>query len=251
SAPYDAFVVGVQADYLPHPSAQIHIVQNQSQVSETCFWLPHWLQPGLIPRDSSRTGLRTVGYAGQDYYLAGGRGRWENECRRLGLEFRMLSAENWHDFSSIDAVLAIRTFDHYEYDKKPATKLFNAWHVGTPLVAGNDSAFRQVGIPGADYLVVNSFEEAVSAIERLRDDGDLYGQIVEAGRRQALTFARERIAEAWIVFFRSIAIPRFEKWKEGNQGSRGHWIFVNSERLARTCFREARRKVLGPIGFKR
>ena len=50
-------IVCLQAERQPHPYAQLQVVQNPQQlhIQSKCFWqsyfIPHWRQPGLIPRD--------------------------------------------------------------------------------------------------------------------------------------------------------------------------------------------------------
>ena len=251
SVPCNSFVVGVRADYPPIALAQIHVVQNQSQADSSSVWIPHWPQPGLVPRSSNRDGIKTVAYAGQGYYLAGRRTEWEAECRRLGLNFRMMTPRNWHDFSEVDIAIAIRTFDDYAYDKKPPTKLFNAWHAGVPCIAGPDSAYQQVGSPGVDYLIARTFSTAVSSIERLCHDPLLYQQIVANGQQSVSNYSREKIADVWTAFFDVVARPRFADWCRVGDRSRSRWMLINSGRLARTLLKKARQKLLGPAGFKR
>src|ERR1700685_2285754 len=181
--PADAFIVAVQADY-PHVGwAQAHVVQNRRQEkSKGSFWVPHWPQPGIVPRSPDRgDSVRCVAYAGVGCWLAGGERPWAIAIEKLGIEFRRLRPENWNDYSTVDVLSAIRSFGRTRHDTKPPSKLFNAWHAGIPLVAGYDSAFEQVGRPGVDYCRVAAMEEAIEAIRPLRDDPAYYRSIVTAG----------------------------------------------------------------------
>lgn len=50
------FVATVVADFLPHPGAQLQIVQNATHARRLAgsVFMPHWSQPNLIARDPSR-----------------------------------------------------------------------------------------------------------------------------------------------------------------------------------------------------
>lgn len=216
----DAFVVAIQADYPRVYWADYHVVQNQTQTGRRAVWLPHWPQPGLIPRDPTRRGVRTVGFAGIGRYRPGGRRAWEERLAELGCQLITLGPERWNDMSNIDVMLGIRKFGRYRFNEKPPTKLLNAWFAGTPLVGGFDSAFEQVGSPGEDYLRVSSMDEGVVAIERLKNDPELYERIVAKGQKRCRAYTRGRIAEVWERVVVEHAVPAFYRWR--GRGCVGH-----------------------------
>ena len=60
--PDRVFFVGIVADYLAHPRAHLHIVQNAAHARRlwNSAFIPLWPHPNLIPRDPrARTGLKT------------------------------------------------------------------------------------------------------------------------------------------------------------------------------------------------
>lgn len=227
--PSRAFVVSLQSDYPAVTWADLHVVQNQSQADlQHSFWIPHWPQPGLIPRDPSRCGVRQVAYSGEWIWLAGRMSAWRSALERDGITLCHLYRDNWNDYSEVDILLAIRSFDGRRFQNRPPSKLFNAWLAGVPLTGGFDSAFEQVGNPGVDYLKVSSFEDALSAIRRFANDPELYVSIVRSGQSASRAFTRSRICEAWV---RLLCEPIAEKWRQ--------WVASGCPRAASWRLRRA------------
>ncbi|HEY7090387.1 MAG TPA: glycosyltransferase [Tepidisphaeraceae bacterium] len=234
----DAFLVSMQADYPRHGWAQLHVLQNQSQVTdERCEWIPVWPQPGLIPRDPSRVGVKCVAHTGRAYYLAGGEQKWIEALGKLACEFRLLNETRWNDRSQVDVIVAIRSFDRNRYDRKPPSKLIDAWHSGVPMIAGWDSAFEQIATPGIEYLRADSLDAAVEAIRRLQSDRELYDRLVQRGKTRAAEFSRDAVRQRWISFLTNKAVPHFRRWINRGALSRFAWrgrvIYSKSVRRVR------------------
>ena len=211
----DVFTVSVQADYAAVPWTSANVVQNQLQADGSrSHWIPHWPQPGLIPRSSVRDRVECVAYAGNPRNLAGSAPVWGTAMKSRGIEFRQLDSDNWNDYSGVDVLLAVRSFDRARHENKPPSKLMNAWHAGIPLVAGYDSAFEQVGRPGHDYLRVRTLDEAIDGICLLRDDSDRYRSIVAAGSARALEYTRDRICDAWENLLLGPIACRYQWWNK-------------------------------------
>jgi hypothetical protein len=205
-APDRAFLVGVVADGLPHPACQFHILQNAAharRLARSCF-IPHWPQPGLIPRDPSR------GDRFENLVFFGDRPNLAPELRedrfcdalksRLGITLRIVGHGSWHDYSEADCVLGVREFGSRRFLRKPATKLYNAWLAGVPFVGGTDSAYASDGRAGVDYIACGSVEELFRVLGRLRGDSGLRERLVEAGRVSSRAFCTERITGIWSDF---------------------------------------------------
>ena len=234
SGPRD-LLVGIRADYRPSLIADCHLVQNQLQVADQSFWIPHWPQPGLISRSSERTGLQRAAYFGQGYYLEGGEALWQSRLREHGVQFDCPPQDLWRDYSEVDLIVAIRSFDRYPYPRKPPSKLINAWIAGVPALVGSESAYSQIGTPGQDHLVADTFEEAMECIAQLRRDPDRYQHIVQAGQAKAQEFTREKILAAWAAVIDTQLVPR--------------WNQLRSPRLARRCSWAIRHAVSGIRSF--
>jgi hypothetical protein len=241
----DAFLVSLQVDYPKCYWADLHVVQNQAQVrGGRTFWLPHWPQAGLIERDPARNDVQRVGFAGQPYYLAGGPEAWTRELKRSGLAFTLLAQHEWHDFSSIDVLVAIRSFDRQPYNNKSPIKLINAWLAGVPLIAGHDSAFKQIGTPGEDYILVENFRQALDAIQRLREDREYYRRMVANGKAKAAAYTRDRTNGRWMEFLHNVALPRYFAWTKRGPAQRVRWHACAAlGHLVRRCRRLGKRLV--------
>jgi hypothetical protein len=210
------FIVCVQADFPARPWSHYHLVQNKTQLRRNTFFLPLWIQPGLIQRDNSRNSVQTVAYTGIVYNgnMAATEKLWKEYFLPYGIEFNTLVTGAWNDLHNVDVLIGIRSFDSKTYNRKPVSKLLNAWHAQIPFIGGYDSAYRQIGIPGQDYLIAKTMKEAVAAVLRLRDDKELYAKLVANGRNRAMDFTNERIAEQWEQALKGPVYKRYENWKK-------------------------------------
>lgn len=211
----DTFMVCVRADYPSRPWAHYHLVQNGYQKAANTSYIPHWVQPGLIKRDPTRRKLHRVAYAGAPVKgnMAGTIDEWKRLFEPYNLDFIQLPSGCWHDLSTIDVLIGIRGFNTKAYHTKPPTKLFNAWHANIPFIGGYDSAFREVGKPGEDYLLARSPQEALKAVLSLRDEPALYAKLVLNGQRNARQFTEATIAQRWEKVLSGPVMNRFVQWK--------------------------------------
>jgi hypothetical protein len=191
----------------PHPYAQIHVVQNPKDRRVLkrgglwpAYYVPYWPQPGLQPREPERGDrFDTAAFFGYASNVAPElRGlSWAKRLHALGLTWRLVPRQRWHDYSDVDVVVAVRSFDHQEYLYKPPSKLHNAWRAGVPAILGRESAYSANRTSELDYLEVTSVEEAVAALTRLRDDPALRHAMVENGRRRGEEVDPRTIVERW------------------------------------------------------
>ncbi|MEN7972431.1 MAG: glycosyltransferase [Verrucomicrobiota bacterium] len=128
------------------------------------------------------------------------------------MHFRFLDASEWHRLGSVDVLLGIRTFGQKKYNRKPPSKLINAWRAGIPFIGGADSAYTQVGTPGKDFLQVFSYDEMVDALIRLRRDPGLCEKIVEAGRKRAEDFTFDRVEQRWKSLLEVDIAHAYSQW---------------------------------------
>jgi len=213
------FVAAVAADFLPHPGAQVQILQNPAharRLPRTLF-VPHWPQPGLVTRDPARgAAVRTAAFFGDPSNLARQVAAPEFLARVLhdtGVRLEMREAARWHDYSDVDIAIAIRDFTRARHLSKPATKLYNAWLAGVPLIGGSDSAFAEEGNPGTDFLVASSPGELLGQIRRLKENPSIWQSIVDAGYLQAAGRSRDAVRTIWQHLCDSEIPSRFEAWR--------------------------------------
>jgi hypothetical protein len=214
-------LVCLKAEREHHPYAQLHVVQNPQEMvsSPTDLWpsyyMPHWLQPGLIPRDPARGDrFETVAYFGLERNLAPAlqEPSWSEQLSSLGLRWQIVNRDRWHDYSEVDVVLAVRSFDRQAHTSKPATKLYNAWHAGVPAVLGPESAFQAERHGELDYLEVTSLTDAIAVLKRLRDDVELRHAMIANGQIRATDTQSTKLVERWQDFLINQAVPVYERW---------------------------------------
>jgi hypothetical protein len=201
----EQFVAAVVADYLPHPGAQVQIVQNLAHARRLpgSVFMPHWPQPNLIPRDPARGGrVETVAFFGDPANLAP-EVSGDHFARALaeqtgGARLEVREHTRWHDYSDVDVILALRGFTRARHINKPATKLYNAWLAGVPFIGGSDSAYAAEGVAGQDFLVADSPNSCLAHIGRLRANPAEFAALVAAGHRRAEGCSRAAVRARWL-----------------------------------------------------
>lgn len=206
----DAILVGVRADNREPLIADFEILQNGFFADgRRRFFVPHWPQPGLVPRDSAREErIERLAYKGfaANLHPAFRSDAWRDFLQGEGIEWvedavafagrNRLDLE-WPDFRTVDIVLAVRPSEKKQRHSKPATKLVNAWLAGVPALLGPELAFQELRRSDLDYLEVATLTEAQDAVLRLLRDPGLYRSMVENGRRRAAEFAPEALVPRW------------------------------------------------------
>lgn len=213
----------------PFPYAQIQVVQNPTEVQKipNSYYLPHWTQPGLIPRDQNR-GIKfeNIAFFGHQNNLASEllSPSWKQHLKQLNLNWCPVVNTNswqdyqhlnnqWNNYSQIDAVVAVRCFSKRNiYSNKPATKLYNTWLAGVPAILGYESAYRTEGHPNQDYIEVTSMTELISALIQLKQNPELRQTLVENGNIKAQQFNPDVLTQRWCTFLETVAIPAYKSW---------------------------------------
>ncbi len=222
-------LICLQGELLPFPYAQIQVVQNPTAIQQpsNSYYLPHWTQPGLIPRDKNREmKFENIAFFGHQNNLTPEllSPSWQQHLHQLNLNWLPVINTNswafyqhlnnqWNDYRQIDAIVAIRGFGKNNiYPDKPATKLYNAWLAGVPAILGYESAYRAEGNPNQDYLEVTSMTELLSALIQLKQNPELRQALVQKGNQQAKQFNPDVFTQRWCNFIETIAIPAYENW---------------------------------------
>lgn len=214
------FVAAVVADFLPHPGAQLQIVQNAAHAGRLpgSVFMPHWPQPNLIARNPKREErFERAAFFGDASNLLPELADPAFAFRlhaQTGVRLEIRGADRWHDYSDIDLVLAIRDFSRARHLHKPATKLYNAWLAGIPMIGGDDSAYAAEAQDGSDYLVAHSAEECIRLVKRLRDNPSLRRHIVESGQKKSASRSRDAVRMRWEDFCAADLPRRVWQWEE-------------------------------------
>lgn len=218
------YLVCALADRLhPHPYANHHILCNPYQrlrFSRPSHYIPHWAQPGLIPRAENRgerfENARFFGnVANLDTALSSS--DITDGLHTLGLRLEVPAGELWHDFSNCDVVIGIRSFGTGNpWLNRPPTKLYNAWLGGVPAILGYEVAFRHAGDPGRNYLEASTPDNLFQALERLSDDRDFRLALVDAGTASFTEFDDDHVFARWMTVIDDIVVPGFDDWRRGS-----------------------------------
>ncbi|GAB4369353.1 MAG: hypothetical protein Kow00121_09200 [Elainellaceae cyanobacterium] len=188
-------------------------------------YIPHWTQPNLIPRDPKRGDkFENIGYLGSRSQLAHELQSIEvqEQIQKMGLTFQILD-ENLYDYSQIDAVLAVRSFDQASYLYKPASKLVNAWLAGVPAVLGPESAFQAIRHSSNDYIEVRSLNECLQALKTLKGSSDLRREMINNGYTRAKEFSDAVITQKWVNLLQKDAPRIYSLWL--SKGRYFQWKF--------------------------
>jgi hypothetical protein len=232
----DLVIVVARSDRGPQPLADFSIVQNPANADDYQFFIPSWLQPGLMPRLSDRgSTIKTVAYFGSikelDPELATpawvetlrARGlSWENRTILFSGSDQLYQQHRWNDYATIDLVVALRPPEAWAARSKPAAKLQNAWAAGVPAILSPESQYRYLRRSSLDYIEARSAADVLAAVDRLRADPELYDDMVRNGLERGREFHADRIVRRW----------REVLWDEipSRSGRLSHRVFGSSRR---------------------
>lgn len=222
-----------------HPFAQVHAVQNPLDPMLTApseLWpasfVPFWTQIDLIPRAPSRGDrFERAAFFGIETNLAPElkTPAFTEALATRGMTFTLVGRHEWHDYSAVDVVIGIRSFDAETYHWKPATKLFNAWRAGVPAIVGRDSAYAAVRKGPLDFLRADSLEDLHAALQKLADSPALRREMAANGLVRAREIDDDAIAAAWEAFIGAEALPRCRRWRAAAESERAQFL---AERVA-------------------
>jgi hypothetical protein len=242
----ETMLICAKSDREYHPSAHIHVLHNSNDASDKSsqlwnpYYLPHWPLPGLIPRPQERGNLvENIGYIGTRSQLAPElkSSQWLDALEKIGCRWLpIFEPERWHDYREIDVVVAARSFGEQIYLNKGAIKLFNCWRAGVPAILAPESAFLAEKNNDLDFIIANSLEEVIAAIQKLKNNPDLYQAIVANGWMRSQNLTTEDTLQNWIKFFQEYAFPEYEKWCRLSDNQRRalfvqRWLRLKSRRL--------------------
>lgn len=222
SLPFRSYLVVCQQDR-PRPYiCQQRIVQNRLNIlTDRDHYLPHWSQPDLKVREAARGDrIQNLVFKGRWYYLPEPY-KSEDFVRQLqaiDIHFTTdadynVDLQNWTDYSAADVLIAVRQRSDLYLESKPATKLINAWMAGCPALLGAEPAYQELYQSELDYIEVNSPQEAIEALLRLKRNPELYRAMIENGWQRAKEFAPDKIAALWRDLLAGAVATGYERWR--------------------------------------
>jgi hypothetical protein len=237
----DQLLVCLQADKSPHPFVQASVVLTEASlymrwmhmgpytnplVLWHCrrpyadrFYIKHWPIPNLKPRDRGRGDMvKNVAYLGVQHSLAP---ELQTDDWKLLLEKNEFSwiwkngssLSDWTDFSEIDVIVSVRSFEQtfHHWASKPPTKLFNSWLAGVIPIMGNEASVQEVRKSDLDYIEVNSRDDILRALKRLRNEPEFRESVLKAGKERGLETSAEAIRNDWIILLGRLQ-ERYKGW---------------------------------------
>lgn len=205
---HKSYSVVIRADRPPVNFADITVEQNPAAKENSYVrYLPHWPQPGIIPRDVSRKSrVEKIAYIGSSQYVPKyvKDKKFSEFLLEKGISFSYMVDGDWFDHRDVDVLIAVRDVPESVLLTKPASKLVNAWIAGVPIILGREPAYKAMRKSDYDYLEANNFEELIDCINALISDKVLYNQILKNAEVRKINYSCENVVKIWISFFKSI-----------------------------------------------
>lgn len=238
-----------------HPSAHCHVVHNphELEIERNSLWnsyyIPHWLQFGLIPRLKERGNtIENAAFIGSRSNLASefSSQKWIDALNAIGCKWHpIFSADRWNDYSNIDVIIAARRFTQETWMIKPASKLVNAWIAGVPAILAAESSFSALRKSELDFIAISSLDEALDGLKQLKNNPQLYQAMVENGLERSQEFSEGKITEHWLNFFSEYVFLEYEKLQQMSELNRKASFIKRYLRLKLDRIQE-RRKAIQP-----
>lgn len=221
---FNSYVVACRYDRSrPEICEQRLVINKLNVIDKTDHYLPHWLQPNLIPRNGDRgTRVENLVFKGIERNLAPlfKTPQFKEKVSAIGMHFVMTSDDStrlfqdWTDYTQADVVLAVRNNTQYDLSIKPALKLINAWLAGCPAILGPEPAYQDLRQSDLDFIEVRTLEEVIAALQRLKNDPVLYTAMVENGFQRVKEFATDPVARHWHDVLSGPIAQDYAQWQQ-------------------------------------
>jgi hypothetical protein len=236
SGAHASFLVVVRADRAPVVACDFALAQNALALASKERFLPLWPQPGLRPRDAARgCGVKRIAYVGR----TGSAPAWFADrdflraLRFRGIEFEVRRA-GWDDYSGIDVALAARVDTLAQLRTKPATKLYNAWLAGVPMIAFPEPAYAELRRSPLDFIEAAGPRDVLAALDLLRANPRLYAAMAHNGRMRGSEFGVPAVRARWLEFLEGEVARAFEAARPRLTGRRGWYLSAMAAQKARS-----------------
>jgi glycosyl transferase family 1 len=227
SAAHASFLVVVRADRAPVRACDFSIVQNGLGHAERERFIPLWPQPGLRARDRARgERIERIAYHGRTGTSPSwfGDARFRRALAARGVDFAVKESA-WEDYRAVDLALAARDELPEVLATKPATKLYNAWLAGAPLLASPEPAYTALRRRLIDFIEVRGPSDVLRSIDLLRANPALYAAMVANGLERAREFTVASVRARWLELLDGEVVPAFLAWRE-SRGARRTWFLA-------------------------
>ena len=106
---------------------------------------------------------------------------------------------NWHDFSDVDVTLVLRNRNIYGHDdqRKPPTRLLNAWLAGTVPFIDPIEAYLELANARVDEIVITHPSEILTRLTELNEDPTYRKTISDNVMKQSLKLKKYDVLNEW------------------------------------------------------
>jgi hypothetical protein len=226
SGSHASYLIVVRADRAPVHACDVAICQNGIAPGPQEMHIPLWPQPGLRPRDSRR-GARVSRIA----YLGRGTASpawfrdpaFHQALAARGVDFEARE-QDWHRCEDVDLVLAAREESDAILSTKPATKVYNGWLAGIPVLAAPEPAYRDVRRSALDFLEIGGPRDVLNAVDMLKAHPGVYEAMVRNGRLRGAEYGIAATRARWLRLIEEVAVPAFRQRRDEIE-RRAAWHF--------------------------
>ena len=164
--------------------------------------------------------------------------------RFRGIEFEV-KRTGWDDYSGVDVAVAARVASLTLLRTKPATKLYNAWLAGVPMVASPEPAYAQLRRSPIDFIEAAGPRDVLAALDLLRANPRLYAAMAENGRMRGREFGVAAVRTRWLELLEGEVAPAFDAARSRLVGRRGWYLSAMAAQKTRSRLHRLR------VGFER
>ena len=220
-----SFLVVVRADRAPVEACDLAIVQNALAVERHERFIPLWPQPGIAPRGAGRgTRVERLAYLGRTdsapAWFEDADFRRALRARRIEFDVR---TRDWSDYGDVDVALAVRSELRGVLAQKPATKLYNGWLAGVPVLASPEPAYRALRRKAIDFIEVRDAADVLRALDILRANPGLHRAMAANGLARGAEFGVDATRARWMDLLEREVLPRYMAAR-GAIASRAPWF---------------------------
>ncbi|KEI70405.1 hypothetical protein [Endozoicomonas elysicola] len=224
----DYFYVACRTD--AHYPEFGHFVLHQNLIQSgkrNEIYIPQWPQPGLILRECQRgNDIKTVAFFGQpkrnlaEVFQSEA---FSAELKNRDIEFIIKGKNNntveWHDYSNVDIVIAVRDVPVELLRIKPVNKATNAWLAGALCITGDEPAITAAFNSNKAVLHATTIEGVLTIIDHLREKPELFSELLAEGQKLARDYSESSVLTYW-TRMEEFVTPEFERWKNTGKAER-------------------------------
>lgn len=186
----------------------LEVMPNQSLVTRANqLFIPPIPQRGLIARDANRLNrLTNLAIKCNPENIPSSANFILEQLKEIDEKFALVidspkisdgSDNNWNDFSQVDISLIIRPATPLSNDRKPPTRLINAWAAGTIPFVDPLPAYLELIRDGIDGFIIYEPEDVASLVKTLIDDPTYLAQVFANARKRGEEFDVDQIVGEW------------------------------------------------------